>query len=231
VTIKNINPNVSVDCVVFGFDNERLKVLLVEQKLPNKEKVQFALPGDLIVDDESLDEAANRVLFEISGLSGIFLQQFKAFGDPSRVSDIKDLDWLKSYRSNPQARVITVAYMALVKMEEFSPEASLLVERVFWRNIEDMPVLAFDHNVILADALERLRDDFVNYKTGFELLPEKFTLGHIQRLYEIILGKDLDKRNFRKKILKEKLVAPTDQKQTGVLHKPAVLYKLNHEKV
>lgn len=231
MTIKNINPNVSVDCVVFGFDNERLKVLLVEQKLPNKEKVQFALPGDLIVDDESLDEAANRVLFEISGLSGIFLQQFKAFGDPSRVSDIKDLDWLKSYRSNPQARVITVAYMALVKMEEFSPEASLLVERVFWRNIEDMPVLAFDHNVILADALERLRDDFVNYKTGFELLPEKFTLGHIQRLYEIILGKDLDKRNFRKKILKEKLVAPTDQKQTGVLHKPAVLYKLNHEKV
>lgn len=231
MTIKNINPNVSVDCVVFGFDNERLKVLLVEQKLPNKEKVQFALPGDLIVDDESLDEAANRVLFEISGLSGIFLQQFKAFGDPSRVSDIKDLDWLKSYRSNPQARVITVAYMALVKMEEFSPEASLLVERVFWRNIEDMPVLAFDHNVILADALERLRDDFVNYKTGFELLPEKFTLGHIQRLYEIILGKDLDKRNFRKKILKEKLVAPTNQKQTGVLHKPAVLYKLNHEKV
>jgi 8-oxo-dGTP diphosphatase len=231
VTIKNINPNVSVDCVVFGFDNERLKVLLVEQKLPNKEKVQFALPGDLIVDDESLDQAANRVLFEISGLSGIFLQQFKSFGDPDRVSYIKDLDWLKSYRLNPQARVITVAYMALVKMEEFSPEASLLVERVFWRDIEDMPILAFDHNKILTDSLERLRDDFVNYKTGFELLPEKFTLGHIQRLYEIILGKELDKRNFRKKILKEKLVSPTDQKQTGVLHKPAVLYKLNHEKV
>lgn len=231
MTIKNINPNVSVDCVVFGFDNERLKVLLVEQKLPNKEKVQFALPGDLIVDDESLDQAANRVLFEISGLSGIFLQQFKSFGDPDRVSYIKDLDWLKSYRLNPQARVITVAYMALVKMEEFSPEASLLVERVFWRDIEDMPILAFDHNKILTDSLERLRDDFVNYKTGFELLPEKFTLGHIQRLYEIILGKELDKRNFRKKILKEKLVSPTDQKQTGVLHKPAVLYKLNHEKV
>lgn len=231
MTIKIINPNVSVDCVVFGFDNERLKVLLVEQKLFNKEKVQFALPGDLIVDDESLDQAANRVLFEISGLSGIFLQQFKSFGDPGRVSDVKDSDWLKSYRLNPQARVITVAYMALVKMEEFSPEASLLVERVFWRNIEDMPILAFDHNKILTEALERLRDDFVNYKTGFELLPEKFTLGHIQRLYEIILGKDLDKRNFRKKILKEKLVSPTDQKQTGVLHKPAVLYKLNHEKV
>ncbi|MGK0406712.1 MAG: 8-oxo-dGTP diphosphatase [Roseivirga sp.] len=231
MTIKIINPNVSVDCVVFGFDNERLKVLLVEQKLFNKEKVQFALPGDLIVDDESLDQAANRVLFEISALSGIFLQQFKSFGDPGRVSDVKDSDWLKSYRLNPQARVITVAYMALVKMEEFSPEASLLVERVFWRNIEDMPILAFDHNKILTEALERLRDDFVNYKTGFELLPEKFTLGHIQRLYEIILGKDLDKRNFRKKILKEKLVSPTDQKQTGVLHKPAVLYKLNHEKV
>lgn len=231
MTTKNVNPNVSVDCVVFGFDNERLKVLLIEQKLSNKEKVQFALPGDLIVDDEGLDDAANRVLFEISGLSGIFLQQFRAFGDPDRVSDIKDLDWLKSYRSNPQARVITVAYMALVKMEEFSPEASSFAERVFWQDLEEMPQLAFDHNKILNEALERLRDDFVNYKTGFELLPEKFTLGHIQRLYEIILGKDLDKRNFRKKILKEKLVSATNQKQTGVLHKPAVLYKLNHEKV
>ena len=227
---KNVNPNVSVDCVVFGFDNERLKVLLIEQKLPNKEKVQLALPGDLIVDDEGLDEAATRVLYEISGLSGIYLQQFRAFGDPDRVSDIKDLDWLKSYRSNPQARVITVAYMALVKMEEFSPEASSFAERVFWQDIEEMTQLAFDHNKILFEALERLRDDFVNYKTGFELLPDKFTLGHIQRLYEIILGKELDKRNFRKKILKEKLVSPTNQKQTGVLHKPAVLYKLNHEK-
>lgn len=229
--LKNVNPNVSVDCVVFGFDNEKLNVLLIEQKMANKEKVQFALPGDLIVDDEGLDQAANRVLEEITHISGIFLRQFKAFGDPNRVSDIKDLDWLKNYRQNPQARVITVAYLALVKMDEFMPEASSFAERVFWQELETLPSLAFDHNRILEEALDRLRDDFINHRTGFELLPERFTLGQIQKLYEIILGKDLDKRNFRKKILKEKLVTATNEKQTGVLHKPAILYELNHDNI
>lgn len=199
--------------------------------MANKEKVQFALPGDLIVDDEGLDQAANRVLEEITHISGIFLRQFKAFGDPNRVSDIKDLDWLKNYRQNPQARVITVAYLALVKMDEFMPEASSFAERVFWQELETLPSLAFDHNRILEEALDRLRDDFINHRTGFELLPERFTLGQIQKLYEIILGKDLDKRNFRKKILKEKLVTATNEKQTGVLHKPAILYELNHDNI
>lgn len=229
--LKNVNPNVSVDCVVFGFDNEKLNVLLIEQKMANKEKVQFALPGDLIVDDEGLDQAANRVLEEITHISGIFLRQFKAFGDPNRVSDIKDLDWLKNYRQNPQARVITVAYLALVKMDEFMPEASSFAERVFWQELETLPSLAFDHNRILEEALDRLRDDFMNHRTGFELLPERFTLGQIQKLYEIILGKELDKRNFRKKILKEKLVTATNEKQTGVLHKPAILYELNRDNI
>ncbi len=225
--IQNVNPNVSVDCAVFGFDNEKLNVLLIEQKMSDKDKVQFALPGDLILDDESLDDAASRVLKEITGLSGIFLRQFKSFGDPNRVSDIKDLEFLNSYRSNPQARVITVAYLALIKMDDFQPEASSFAERVFWQEVHSVPSLAFDHNKILNQALDRLRDDFVNHRTGFELLPELFTLGQIQKLYEIILDKDLDKRNFRKKILKEKLVTATNQKQTGVLHKPAVLYTLN----
>lgn len=228
---KNINPNVSVDCVVFGFDNEKLNVLLIEQRLDEREKGQFALPGDLIVDVESLDDAANRVLEDLTGVSGVFLRQFKAFGDPNRVSDIKDLDFLKSYRRQPQARVITVAYLALVKMDDFQPEASSFAESVYWQELESMPSLAFDHNIILNEALDRLRDDFVNHRTGFELLPELFTLGHIQKLYEIILGKELDKRNFRKKILKEKLVTATNQKQTGVLHKPAILYTLNQEEL
>lgn len=216
----------SVDCVVFGFDNSRLNVLLIEQKLKNKQKGQFALPGDLILDDESLDESANRVLKEISGLEGIFLRQFKAFGDPNRVSDIKDLEFLNSYREHPQARVITIAYLALVKMENFKPEASSFAEKVFWQDVATIPSLAFDHNKIVAEALEKLRHDFIRDNTGFELLPERFTLGQVQRLYEIILGKTLDKRNFRKKILKEQLVKPTNQKQEGVLHKPARLYQL-----
>jgi len=221
------NPNVSVDCVVFGFDNDCLNLLLIEQKLTDKRKVQYALPGDLILDDEGLDQAAERVLLEISGLSGIYLKQFKAFGHPHRVSDIKDLEFLQSYRENPQARVITIGYLALVKMEDFAPEASSFAEKVFWQNVEDLPPLAFDHSNIVQTALEKLRHDFIRDKTGFELLPERFTLGQVQRLYEIILGKKLDKRNFRKKILKEELVTATSAKQEGVLHKPARLYELN----
>lgn len=224
---KILNPNVSVDCVVFGFDNEKLNVLLIQQKLPEHGHEQSALPGDLITDTESLDEAAERVLKELTGLSGIFLKQFQAFGNPLRVKDIKDLEWLQSYRENPQARVITIAYFALVKMGDFKPEASSFAENVFWCEVGDLPALAFDHKEIFDTALCRLRQDFENNNTGFELLPEKFTLTQIQALYEIILGKKLDKRNFRKKILKEKLVTPTKEKQQGVLHKPALLYEIN----
>ncbi len=224
--IKNLNPNVSVDCVVFGFDNSKLNVLLIEQKLQDKGKIQLALPGDLILNDEGLDEAANRVLKEITQLEGIFLKQFHSFGDPVRVQDIKDLEWLQSFRENPQARVITVAYFALVKMGDFEPEASGFAERVFWCDIKKVPSLAFDHDSILSQAWERLKGDFEYKKTGFELLPEKFTLSQVQKLYEIILDKELDKRNFRKKILKENLVSPTNEKQKGVLHKPAMLYEI-----
>jgi 8-oxo-dGTP diphosphatase len=215
--------------VVFGFDNEHLKVLLIQQKLPSSSVLRFALPGDLILDNESLDTSANRILKEISGLEGIFLKQFKTFGDPARVRDIKDLEFLKSYRKNPQARVITVAYFALVRMGNLKPEASSFAEKTFWQDVENLPALAFDHNKIITQALEKLRHSFIRDKTGFELLPEKFTLGQIQRLYEVILGESLDKRNFRKKILKEELVIATKQKQKGVLHKPALLYTVNKE--
>lgn len=224
--MKNLNPNVSVDCVVFGFDNEKLNVLLIEQKLNNRQKRQFALPGDLITDDESLDAAANRVLKELTDLEGIFLKQLKAFGDPNRVKDVKDMEWLESYREAPQARVITVAYLALIKMADFKPEASSFAERVFWCQINDIPALAFDHNEIIDEALKRLQLDFENNNTGFELLPESFTLSQIQSLYEILLDKKLDKRNFRKKLIKDNIVKPTGRKQKGVLHKPAQLYEI-----
>lgn len=214
-------------CVVFGFDSEKLNVLLLEQKLPSKGHKQFALPGDLISDEESLDESAQRVLKELTGREGVFLKQFHTFGSPSRVKDIKDLEGLQSFRENPQARVITIAYFALVKMGGFKPEACSFAEKVFWNNINEMPSLAFGHQDIVETALGKLRQDFENNNTGFELLPEKFTLSQIQTLYEIILGKKLDKRNFRKKILKENLVIPTTEKQTGVFHKPALLYEIN----
>jgi len=229
---QGVNPNVSVDCVVFGFDNTQLNVLLIKQKeLKEGMHSQYALPGDLVMENESLDDAANRVLKELTQLEGIFLRQFHAFGDPNRVSNIKDLDWLQSYRQNPQARVITVGYLALVRMEDFRPEASSFAEEVFWREIHEVPSLAFDHGTILESALNRLREEFSHQNIGLELLPEKFTLSQFQALHEIILEKKLDKRNFRKKVLKEKLVIPLKEKQQGVLHKPAQLFALNQEPV
>ena len=218
----------SVDCVVFGFDKERLNVLLIEQKTLNgSAQGALALPGDLVIEDEGLDQAANRVLHELTSLHGIFLRQFHTFGDPNRVKDIKDLDWLQSYRENPQARVITVGYFALVRTEDFKPEASSFAQKVAWVDVHDVPCLAFDHNSIFETALARLRIEFENHNIGLELLPEKFTMGQLQRLYEVILDRELDKRNFRKKIIKEKLVLPLAEKQKGVLHKPAQLYRLN----
>lgn len=229
---QGVNPNVSVDCAVFGFDNTQLNVLLIKQKeLKAGMNSQYALPGDLVMESESLDDAANRVLKELTQLEGIFLRQFHAFGDPNRVSNIKDLDWLQSYRQNPQARVITIGYLALVRMEDFLPEASSFAEKVFWREIHDVPSLAFDHDTILETALSRLREEFTHQNIGLELLPEKFTLSQFQALHEIILEKKLDKRNFRKKVLKEKLVVPLKEKQQGVLHKPAQLFALNEEPV
>ncbi|MCT4623897.1 MAG: NUDIX domain-containing protein [Schleiferiaceae bacterium] len=227
MSAAQINPNVSVDCVVFGFDNEKLNVLLIEQKDLGQTTKQLALPGDLVLQEESLDEAASRVLSELTHLEGITLQQFQAFGDPNRVKNVKDIAWLQSYRENPQARVITVGYFALVRMDEFKPEASSFAERVFWCEMHEVPELAFDHNSIVTQGLERLRESFTNKQTGFELLPEKFTLNQLQLLHEIILDKPLDKRNFRKKVMKEKLVVGLDEKQKGVLHKPAQLFKLN----
>lgn len=220
-----VNPNLSVDCVVFGFDSLSLNILLIEQKQIGQAPIQMALPGDLVLEDESLDNAAERVLFELTALKGIYLKQFHAFGDPNRVKNIKDLDWLQSYRKHPQARVVTVGYLALVKMDDFMPEASSFAERVFWCDIHAVPELAFDHNQILHKALHTLRNEFEARRIGLELLPDQFTLNQLQLLHEVVLDTKLDKRNFRKKILKENILLPTNLKQQNVLHKPALLYE------
>ena len=231
MTDYNVNPNVSVDCVIFGFDNERLNVLLIKRKQGSNDSPMLALPGDLVIDTESLDDAANRVLKELTGLEGVFLNQFKAFGDPLRVKKVKDIAWLQSFREQPQARVITIGYYALVRMEDFHPAANSFAEEVYWQEIHDIPELAFDHNEILSTALDQLRTEFIMNRIGYELLPEKFTLSQVQKLHEIILDKKLDKRNFRSKLMKEKLVTALNEKQTGVVHKPAQFYKLNRKEV
>lgn len=226
--------DVSVDCVVFGFDGESLNVLLIEQGLPESgvltaEKTQIALPGDMVLEDESLNDSAARVLKELTSLEGIYLKQFHTFGDPQRVKGLKDQDWLRSFRVNPDRRVITVAYYSLVKMDEYLPQPSSFAGNTSWVNVADIPELAFDHNDIVDKALDVLREELISRHIGFELLPEKFTLSQLQQLYEVILDKKLDKRNFRKNIKKLDQIVALDEKQTGVLHKPAQLFKFERE--
>ena len=222
--------DVSVDCVVFGFDEQKLKILLIEQKQPNSThliKLQKAIPGDLVQDEESLDEAARRVLLELTSLEGIYLKQFKSFGNPERVRGLKDQEWLRSFRNHPERRVLTVGYYSLVKMDEFNPKAASFAGKAQWVDVYKVPILAFDHNEIIEEALAMLRHELVSDNIGFELLPDKFTLSQLQRLYEIILDRKLDKRNFRKNALKNERLQALNEKQKGVLHKPAQLFKFH----
>ncbi len=224
--------DVSVDCVVFGFDDSQLKVLLIEQKKAlgsTSAEKRYALPGDLVFVDEGLDEAARRVLYELTSLDNVFLEQFHTFGDPDRVKGLKDVEWLRSFRKNPDTRVITTGYYSLVKMEDYNPRAASFASDIAWWEVNDLPELAFDHNYILTKALNALRDKFRHHHIGFELLPKKFTLSQLQELNEIVLGEKLDKRNFRRKITKLKEIVPLDEKQIGVLHKPAQLFEYAKE--
>jgi 8-oxo-dGTP diphosphatase len=226
--------HVSVDCVVLGYDEleNKLQVLLIKQKNPNNNssesfKQQFALPGDLIKEEESLDDAASRVLNELTHIRGLYLQQFYTFGEPNRVSDPKDAEWLKVYRKDPNARVITVAYVALVRIDHISPLAGSFAENTIWRSVKKIPKLAFDHNQILTKALEIIRAHPEQHIVGRELLPAKFTLSQLQNLYEAISNVVLDKRNFRKSIKNAEYLVQLDEKQKGVLHKPAQYYSFN----
>jgi 8-oxo-dGTP diphosphatase len=226
----NLNPNVSVDCVILGFDVKGLKVLLIERDNPdNTEGKNFQLPGDLIRNDENLDQAAARILKELTGLDHLFLSQFAAFGNPQRVKRENDLEWLRRVRKDPDARVVTIGYFSLIKPEDFAPAASSFARKAEWVQLTDVPELAFDHNQILESGLEALKLKMKHEPVGFELLPEKFTLNQLQTLYETVLGTAMDKRNFRRKAQSLDFLEALDEKQKGVAHKPARLFQFNKE--
>ncbi|MBL6444821.1 NUDIX hydrolase [Fulvivirga sp. 29W222] len=225
---NNFNPHVSVDCVIFGFDGVRLNVLIIEREQGGGVS---ALPGDLIRDDETLDDSANRVLYELTGLSDIYLKQLQAFGDPDRIKGLQDVQWLRNVREEPSARVITIAYYSLVNLQNFSPKAASFARDVRWEPVYDFAKLAFDHNKIVDKALEQLRLSLkYDPLIGFELLPKKFTLRQLQKLYEAVLNHSIDKRNFRKKFLSAKLLKPLNEKEQGVPHKPAQYYEFDRKR-
>lgn len=229
--MKNLNPHISVDCVIFGFDSTELKILLVErEKLPNEDprlpSGLMKLPGNLIDETEDLDESAYRVLKELTGLDKIYLKQLSVFGNSDRLDVVNDLLWLKTTSGMTIDRVVTVAYYSLVKINESDPQAHIN-SNAFWLPINKVPHLIFDHNKIIYKALETVRKELRTEPIGFELLPKKFTLRQLQNLYEVILGTSLDNRNFRKKISKLEYLIPLDEKEKGVNHKPAQFYRFD----
>ncbi len=213
-TYEYPRPAVTVDCVVFGLDEGSLKVLLIQRQLaPFRHK--WALPGGFVQMKEDLMQAARRELAEETGATDMYLEQLCSFGDVKR---------------DPRGRVITVAYYALTNMSGHAIRAATDAENVGWFPVDDLPSLAFDHEQIMSVALERLRNKVRYAPVGFELLPRLFTLTQLQRLYETVLERTLDKRNFRKKILSMGLLVETNQIEKDVAHRAARLYRFDAKK-
>lgn len=210
-TYQYPHPAVTVDAVVFGLDDADLKVLLIQRDGAPFEG-RWALPGGFVDIAEGLEDAVRRELEEETGLKRLFLEQLYTFGAPKR---------------DPRERVISVAYYALVKLTDHAVRAASDARNVAWFPVADLPNLAFDHEEVLEVALKRLKGKIRYEPIGFELLPEKFPLSELQRLYETVLEHPLDKRNFRKKILGMGLLRDTDEIQQDVAHRAARLYRFD----
>ena len=217
-TYKYPRPAVTVDCIIFGLnlENRELKVLLIERG-EDPFKGNWALPGGFVEMGEDLDSAAYRELEEETGVKDVFIEQLYTYGNPNR---------------DPRGRVISIAYYALVNLEEHPVQAASDASNADWFLLDNMPQLAFDHDEILKMAVERLRGKVRYQPIGFELLPKKFTLSDLQTLYEVVLGlqeKSINKRNFRTKILKMGILNRLER-QTNVPHRPAYYYEFDKEK-
>jgi ADP-ribose pyrophosphatase YjhB (NUDIX family) len=226
---RNINPHISVDCVIFGFSTNQLKVLLIRRTFrdPSGKTIRdHKLPGDFIELDEDLDLAASRTLKELTGLKNIYLEPFAVFGRPDRISSPTDIAWLRATTGHEIHRVVTAAYYSLINISDTRSEFAIK-NKAIWVNVNEVPELAFDHGSIISLGLEHLQRTLRSEPIGFELLPDKFTIRELQTLYEVILGCTLDNRNFRKKILKSAYLVQLKEKQSGVAHKPAHFYQFD----
>lgn len=208
---------VTVDIVIFTIRKKKLEVLLIQRGLePYKDK--WAIPGGFIRLSENLDEAAQRVLCEKTDVKNVYLEQLYTFGEPKRY---------------PNARVITVSYFALIRSDDLkiSPFNAENIQQVNWHSVYSMPPLAFDHHEIISHALRRLRDRLEYTPVAFQLLPKKFTLTELQKVYETILSVTLDKRNFRKKMISLGILQELEEFTKLSSKRPARLYAFNEETI
>lgn len=237
--IMKYNPEISVDCVVFGFDGENLKVLLVERKnmadlhLPDEIAYNYRkLPGSIIKENEDLDTAAYRILEEYTGLTNIYLHQFKAFGKPNR-SSVADEPWLEKTHRLQISRLVTVAYLALIKLNTRIKHASGKKTSVVWMNIEEYTQerLAFDHKEIIAEALDNIRRTLkFEPELMFELLPKKFTMSQLRTVHDTIYQKRSDVRNFQKRMMQMEGISVLAETEVGVPHRAARYFTYNKRK-
>lgn len=223
--------HISLDSVVFGFHENELKVLLLRLKHVK----EYALPGGFLRKEETLEKAANRVLKERTGLNNIFLNQFKVFSDPDRSKTNKAIQDLIDSGVHPDLefftkRFISVGFYALVDFTKVNPTPDFFSDSCEWKSIgEELPYLV-DHKNIISEALEELRLRLNNQPIGYNLLPDKFTMPELQKLYETILGKTLDRRNFQRKILSYKILNKLEERKTGGSYKSSYLYEFNLER-
>jgi 8-oxo-dGTP diphosphatase len=213
-TYSHPRPALTVDCVVFGIDEEDLKVLLI-RRAQAPYAGAWALPGGFVNVDEPLEEAARRELEEETGITCHYLEQLYTFGGVNR---------------DPRDRVVSVAYYALVNLRDHRVQAATDAREAAWFSVADVNSLAFDHDAILTTALERIKGKVRYQPIGFELLPPKFTLFQLQHLYETVLERPLDKRNFRRKVLNMGLLDACEEVQKDVSHRAARLYRFNKKK-
>jgi 8-oxo-dGTP diphosphatase len=213
-TYEYARPALTTDCVVFGLDEEDLKILLIQRALPPFEN-EWAVPGGFIRVGEDINTCARRGLEEETGLKNVYLEQLATIGTPDR---------------DPREHVVTIAYFALVNLIDHPPTAATDARNAAWFSFDDLPPLAFDHEKILKLARERLRGKVRYQPIGFELLPKKFTLTQLQHLYELILEQPLDKRNFRKKVIKLGILAETNEVEKDVARRAARLYRFDRSR-
>lgn len=211
--VKSINKiALSVDCVIFGFDENKLKVLLIRSDL-KKYQSKWSLLGDLVDPREDLDAAAYRILKQRTGLSDVYLEQVGTFGSLNR---------------HPAGRVVTVAYCSLINIQHH--KLKILDNELHWHDVDDVVELAFDHKKIFDTSYEQLQRRVQEHPLGFSLLPKKFSLRELQNLYEAILNTKMDRRNFRKKFFAMDFLIDINEMEQDVPHRPGKLYKFNYEK-
>jgi ADP-ribose pyrophosphatase YjhB (NUDIX family) len=216
--------HLSLDCVIFGYHDRQLKVLLLKWK----DSGRWSLPGGFIQKEESLEDAAERVVAGRTGLAPKYLHQFHAFGDPNRGKRNHGFEYEKNNKvSWLEDRFVTIGYWSVVEFSKVIPTPDVLTSECRWWNLDQIPELILDHRTILDKALVSLRQYLNDFPLGQDLLPQQFTMPELQRLYETILGKSLDRRNFQKKLLGLNVLTRLAKRKTGGAHKAPYLYKFH----